>query len=205
MTTAHDPRDLEWQRRYEESDTPWDKGIAAPPLTHYLQTHAITGRVLVPGCGRGHDVRALAARPDCTVVGLDLAPNAVTDATRLTAEAGLSASARFVLGDFFRLSPEMTGAFDWVMEHTCFCAIDPSLRVDYARSAAAALRPGGRMFGIFYLTPRDEAGPPFGATMEELAALFGLHFVILEDWVPTVSYPGRENRERVLLLRKRCA
>jgi SAM-dependent methyltransferase len=201
--TKHDPRDLEWQRRYAESDTPWDKGTAAPPLAHYLKSHAITGRVLLPGCGRGHDARALAAQPDCTVTGLDLAPEAVAEAARLADEAGLSANARFVQGDFFQLAPKMTGDFDWLVEHTCFCAIDPVMRPDYVRSAAATLRAGGKFFGIFYLTPDVEVGPPFKSSMEELTTLFGPHFVILEDWVPEVSFPGRENRERVLILQKR--
>jgi len=198
-----DLRELEWQRRYEENDTPWDKGTAAPPLVDYLKTHAISGGVLLPGCGRGHDARVLAAQPGCSVVGLDLAPVAVADATRLIEEAGLSLSARFIEGDFFQLPPDLLGAFDCLVEHTCFCAIEPRFRADYVRSAAAALRPGGKIFGIFYLTPDVEAGPPFAVSMEELTALFEPYFVILESWVPTVCFPHRENRERVLLMQKR--
>jgi len=201
--SSHDPRDLEWQRRYEQSDTPWDKGIAAPPLTHYLESHSITGRVLVPGCGRGHDSRALAAQPGCTVTGLDLAPAAITEATRLAAEANLERSARFIVGDFFRLPPAMTGAFDWLLEHTCFCAIEPVHRPDYVRAATEALRTGGKIFGIFYLTPDVETGPPFAISQDELTAFFAPRFTILEHWVPTVGFPGRENRELVLILQKR--
>ena len=197
------PADLEWQCRYEANDTPWDKGAPAPPLVDYLRTNALTGRILVPGCGRGHDVRALAAQPGCSVVGLDLAPSAVTDATQLTAKAGSSASAHFVLGDFFQLDPELLDAFDWLVEHTCFCAIEPRLRADYVRSAASALRAGGRIFGIFYLTPDVEAGPPFAVSMGEITALFEHHFLILESWVPTACFPHREGRERVVLFQKR--
>jgi SAM-dependent methyltransferase len=199
----HDPRDLEWQRRYEQNDTPWDKGAAAPPLTSYLQGHAIAGSVLVPGCGRGHDVRALAAQRDCSATGLDLSPLAVADATRLAAETKFHASPHFIVGDFFHLAPDLLEAFDWLVEHTCFCAIDPHQRTDYIRSAAASLRAGGKIFGIFYLTPDVEAGPPFAISLAELAALFDPQFAILESWVPPVSFPGRENRERVLLLQKR--
>jgi SAM-dependent methyltransferase len=200
---THNPADLEWQRRYEEKDTPWDKGAVAPPLLDYLKTHAIAGRVLVPGCGRGHEARALAPQPGCSVTGLDLAPVAVADATRLTAEAGLSASAHFITGDFFQLPPEMLGAFDWLVEHTCFCAIEPRQRTDYVRSAAASLRTSGKIFGIFYLTPDVEAGPPFAVSMEELTALFEPHFTIVDSWVPTVCFPHREDRERVVIFQKR--
>ena len=201
--TGPDPRDLEWQRRYQENDTPWDKGAPAPPLALYLIANQIAGRVLVPGCGRGHEVRALAAQPHCAAVGLDLSPGAIADATRLAAEANLSASASFVLGDFFRLPPDMLNAFNWIVEHTCFCAIDPKLRADYVQSAAAALRTGGKIFGIFYLTPDVEAGPPFAISKDELLGLFAPHFELIHHWVPTMAFPGRENRELVLLLQKR--
>jgi SAM-dependent methyltransferase len=195
----HNPLDLEWQRRYEQEDTPWDKGAPSPALADFLRERDITGRVLVPGCGRGHDARAIAVRPEATVVGLDLSPTAVAQANKLGTAANLS----FLGGDFFRLPPQWAGWFDWVVEHTCFCAIDPRLRQDYVRATANALRDGGRFFGIFYMTPDHDSAPPFPSTREELSALFDPHFTLLEEWVPQRSFPGREQRELVRLLQKR--
>jgi len=195
------PRDLEWQRRYEEDDTPWDKGAPSPALADFLREHAITGRVLVPGCGRGHDARALAVQPEAAVVGLDLSPLAVAQAEKLGTTANLS----FIAGDFFRLPPELSGSFDWVVEHTCFCAIDPRLRRDYVRGAANALRDGGKFFGIFYMNPGHDTAPPFPSTREELSALFEPHFALLDEWVPRNSFPGREQRELVRLLQRRVS
>lgn len=71
------PKD--WNAAYEDDDTPWDKGIAAPPLRAFLAKHPIRGRVLVPGCGLGHDVRLLAEQ-GASVVGLDIVPKAVRQA-----------------------------------------------------------------------------------------------------------------------------
>ena len=200
---SHDPRDLEWQRRYEQKDTPWDKGVPAPALVAYLKDNAIAGRVLVPGCGRGHDARALAQQPGTSVTGLDLSPMAVEDGRKLAAQAGLGGALTFVLGDFFQMPPEMEGAFDWLFEHTCFCAIDPRTRPDYVLSAAWALRPGGKIFAIFYPDPGVETGPPFAVSREELSALFDPHFILLDEWVPKESFPGRENRELIRILQKR--
>jgi SAM-dependent methyltransferase len=197
-----DPRELEWQRRYEQHDTPWDKGKAAPPLVLYLKQNSITGHILVPGCGRGHEVRALAMHPSASVTGLDLSSTAVAEARRLSAEAGL-ASAKFVEGDFFNLPSEMIGAFDWLVEHTCFCAIEPRQRADYVSSAFSALRIGGKIFGIFYLNPDTDSGPPFAVSRQELIDLFSPHFAVLQQWVPGESFPGRESRELVLVLQKR--
>jgi SAM-dependent methyltransferase len=198
-----DPRDLDWQRRYEQNDTPWDKGAPAPALQRYLQGNAISGRVLVPGCGHGHEVRALAERPACSAVGLDLSSTAIAEANRFAVQPGVGSSVTFVTGDFFQLTPEMTGTFDWLVEHTCFCAIEPRLRPDYARAAASALRTGGKIFGIFYLNPETESGPPFAVTREELARLFAADFMLREEWLPAESFPGREGREWVRILQKR--
>jgi len=75
--------DLEWQRRYEESDTPWDKGMPAPALVNFLRQQPISGRVLVPGCGRGHEVREIGRQPQTSVVGLDISPTAIAQAKNL--------------------------------------------------------------------------------------------------------------------------
>jgi len=201
--TNHDSRDLEWQRRYEQNDTPWDKGAPAPALVRFLQENAISGRVLVPGCGKGHEVRALGMQPGCSVVGLDLSPAAIAEARRLALQAGVDTAASFLVGDFFHLPPEMNGSFDWLVEHTCFCAIEPRQRPDYVLAAASALRTGGKIFGIFYLNPETASGPPFAVSREELSALFEPRFILLEQWAPQESFPGRENREWVGILQKR--
>jgi hypothetical protein len=55
---------MDWEQRYETGDTPWEKGAPAPPLLEWLESRgSIRGDILVPGCGSGHDVRAIAAPP----------------------------------------------------------------------------------------------------------------------------------------------
>jgi methyl halide transferase len=202
MAMPSDPRDLEWQRRYDEKDTPWDKGKAAPPLVSFLREGQISGRVLVPGCGFGHDVRALGAQKDVSVVGLDLSETAIKRAMSLARQGGLESSASFVAGDFFKLPARLKRSFDWVVEHTCFCAIAPDRRPDYVRACTQTLRTGGRIFAIFYLTPKVQVGPPFAVSKEELAELFDPSFTLREEWTPKESFPGRENRELVRVLEK---
>jgi SAM-dependent methyltransferase len=200
---SHDPSELEWQRRYEQDDTPWDKGTPAPALLQFLQRRQFSGRALVPGCGRGHEVRALATQSNLTVVGLDLAPTALAQARELSAQTDPGADISFIEGDFFDLPPALRHSFDWLVEHTCFCAIEPRLRPDYVLAAASALRAGGRIFGIFYLNPGSENGPPFAVSKEELSQLFDSQFTLLEEWVPNVSFPGREDRELIRIMQKR--
>ena len=193
MTMATD-----WEDRYRTGDMPWEKGTAHPALVDFLKRSPVHGRVLVPGCGTGHDVRALAATAD-EVVGLDIAPSAIARAKAQSAIGG----ERYQLGDLFALSPSLRGKFDAVFEHTCFCAIDPSLREKYVAAIAGALKPGAHLLAIFYLDPGldpGESGPPFGVTREELDGFFSPTFTLLREWNPAATYPGREGREMCRLL-----
>jgi SAM-dependent methyltransferase len=198
-----DSRDLQWQRRYEEDDTPWDKGAPAPPLTAFLREKWIAGRVLVPGCGRGHEVRMLGAQRGVSAVGLDLSATAIEQARALLSASAPPADSVFITGDFFRLPSEMKDSFDWIVEHTCFCAIDPRQRSEYVRAAVDALRDGGKIFAIFYLHPDVANGPPFAVSREELDRLFDPHFTVLDEWVPKEAFAGREGRELVRIMQKR--
>jgi SAM-dependent methyltransferase len=185
----------DWNRRYAEDDTPWDKGEAHPMLRGMLAHGALSGRILVLGCGTGHDVRELARR-GLEVVGLDVAPLAIERA-RAHKPVGQET---FILGDLFDLPVEVRGTFDGLFEHTCFCAIDPTRRADYAEAVAAALRPGGRLLAVFYATPDNGGeGPPFGCTAEEIDALFGGNFRLLEEHTEIPTFAEREGRELLRL------
>ena len=186
---------MDWNRRYEEGDTPWDKGAAHPVLSAMLTHGALTGRVLVPGCGTGHDVRELARR-GLTVVGLDLAPLALE---RAKAHAPVG-SETYELGDLFHLPSSLRESFDGVFEHTCFCAIDPARRAAYVSAVAAALRPSGRLLAVFFVDPdHGGEGPPFGCTTAELDGLFAGRFRLLEEHREIPTYPEREGRELLRL------
>jgi SAM-dependent methyltransferase len=191
----------DWEANYQRNETPWDKGAPSPGLVDFLRNEPVRGRVLVPGCGLGHDVRALAATAD-EVVGLDIAPSAVKGARTFPAVGGES----YELADLFALPPRLLGCFDWVWEHTCFCAIDPAMREAYVAAVAEALRPGGHLLAVFYLDPGHDhpgEGPPFGVSKAELDALFAPRFTLVREWLPENAYAGREAREwmRVLLRR----
>ena len=92
--------------------------------------------------------------------------------------------------------------FDWLFEHTLFCAIPPARRDDSVAAAARWVRPGGNYLAVNYLQPRDETGPPFGTTIAELRRRFGPHFELVRHWRPR-SFAGREGRERVFWWQKR--
>jgi SAM-dependent methyltransferase len=190
-----------WEERYAQGEDEWDKGAPSPGLVDFLQgDNPETGRVLVPGCGRGHDVRAW-ARAGFDATGLDVTLAAVRDAAEIAGREGLT-NAKFVQGDFFQPPSAWRGGFDWMFEHTFFCAIHPTLRDRYVEQMAGYLRDGGHLLGVFYMIPPEEEGPPFGTTREELLRRFGGRFELVRERVPR-SYPNRTGMELLMLWRKR--
>ena len=196
---------------------PWEKGEASPGLVDFLAAYPngplspalsplrgereskrerVGGTVCVPGCGTGHDVRAW-ARAGFSAFGYDLAPSAIRLAAERTRSAGLSA--QFQLADFLHDEPPLL--FDWVFEHTLFCAIQPGERDDYVQAVLRWLKPDGQYLAVNYLIP-DKDGPPFGTTREELWQRFSPHFELVKEWVPR-SYANRTGLELMLWWRRK--
>jgi SAM-dependent methyltransferase len=185
--------ETDWEARYQSGDMPWEKGEPSPGLVDFLavQTSLPRGSVLVPGCGTGHDARVW-ARAGFNVLGVDLAPSAIRLSQEHTATAGLTAE--FRQANFLDDAPSVQ--FDWVFEHTLYCAIDPTRRDDYVRAVLRWLKPGGQFLAVHYMI-RDKEGPPFGATQQELTERFSPNFELKRRWVPR-SYPNRTGLELML-------
>ena len=144
-----------WEERYQTGDMPWEKGEPSPGLVDFLAAHPALpkGTVCVPGCGTGHDVRAW-AKPGFQAFGFDVAPSAIRLCREKTATAGLRAD--FQLADF--LADQPPRRFDWLFEHTLYCAIDPKRRDDYSQALLRWLKPEGQFLAVHYLIP-DTDGP----------------------------------------------
>jgi len=189
-----------WEERYQTKDMPWEKGAPSPGLVDFLeaQPHLPRGTVCVPGCGTGHDVRAW-AKAAFKPLGLDIAPSAIRLSTEQTRAEGLTAE--FLLTDFLHAEP--LNRFDWLFEHTLFCAIQPHERDQYVQALLRWLKPDGQYLAVNYLIP-DEDGPPFGTTREELWKRFSPHFELLEEWVPR-SYPNRTGLELMMWWKRKIS
>jgi cyclopropane fatty-acyl-phospholipid synthase-like methyltransferase len=187
-----------WEQHYQTGDTRWEKGAPSPGLVDFLAAHPEQprGSVCVPGCGTGHDVREF-VRAGFDASGFDIAPSAIRLSEEKTRAAGLKA--KFHLADFLHDEPPQN--FDWLFEHTLFCAIQPSERDEYVRAVLKWLKPDGQYLAVNYLIP-DEDGPPFGTTRDELWRRFSPEFELVEELVPR-SYPNRTGLELLLWWRRK--
>ena len=188
-----------WDQRYREGTDGWELGQAAPPLDQALRhdprAPVPPGRVLVPGCGRGHEA-ALMASLGFEAIGLDVSAEALAEARRLYGPD--TPQLRWLQADLFdRQALEEAGiggaSLAGVVEHTCFCAIPPEQRPAYLAQMGHLLEPGGWLLGVFWCHSRP-GGPPFGSDPGALAEqLRGAGFAA-QIWEPaTGSLHSREN------------
>ena len=168
---------MEWNEHYETQQTPWDLGGPSPLVQRLaVQVLGVTTagaapkRVLVPGCGLGHDAEAI-AKLGHHVVGADIAPAAMEMARQRTGIVD------WQVADFLAPPAAWLGSFDAVVEHTLYCALDDDLLDAYRDAVVALLKPGGVLFGAFLNFERTEgSGPPHGTSPDALRARFGAHF-----------------------------
>jgi methyl halide transferase len=187
-----------WEGRYQEGTARWDLGQPAPPFVDLLNSSNAPqpGQIAVLGAGRGHDA-LLFAEHGFEVVGFDFAPSAITAATEAAQQRGLTA--QFLQRDIFGLGSEFQNGFDYVLEHTCFCAITLEQRADYVQLVRSILRPNGELIALFWAHERS-GGPPFGVTVAELRQLFQDFEVVL--FAPAAnSVESRRNEEYLAHLR----
>jgi hypothetical protein len=181
-----------WNQLYAPGLDGWELGRVAPPLERFFTQDSPAGRrVLVVGAGRGNEARML-AQLGATVTALDFADEAVA-ALRTISSIEVRQQDLFALKD-----PE----WEIVVEHTCFCAIDPERRDEYVAAVAAALVPGGELVGLFWEHGRP-GGPPYATTKAELQRRFGARFDWISDEVPPDSVAARQGQELLTRLRKR--
>jgi thiopurine S-methyltransferase len=178
-----------WDQRYQEGSDGWELGQPAPPLAQFLRSHPLAprspGRVLVPGCGRGHEV-ALLADLGFSAIGLDFSGAALREARRLHGET--RETLQWLQADLFdrralAAAGLTAGSLSGIVEHTCFCAIDPGQRQEYIATACRLLAPGGWLLGLFWCH-HQPGGPPWGSDPELVAGQLRQAGLVPEIWQP---------------------
>jgi SAM-dependent methyltransferase len=174
-------------------------GPQMAPALPQSADNRVRPRVAVPGCGRGHDARLL-ARHGYRVTAFDFAAAAVTEAQRLAAAEGVPVTVE--QRDVFALGRDYAGAFDGVWEYTCFCAIDPARRDEYARALHAILRPGGLLLACFYPVRAGDDGPPFPVSRGDIDRVLAGRFTVLRAGPPGRSVERRRQLEWLVEARR---
>ena len=164
-----------WDERYKNKETGWDIGSVSDPLKEYIdQLNDKNIRILIPGGGNSYEALYLIEKGFTDVTVVDISKEVCDKLISSNAQA-IEKGLKVVNANFF----EFTGPFDLILEQTFFCALDPSLRQDYALKMKTLLAPKGKLVGVLFNTDFP-GGPPFGGHQSEYQALFIRFFMFVE-------------------------
>lgn len=189
-----------WSKSYQNDNNPgWNLGEPAEALKDMMPRLKISrSRILVLGCGEGHDA-AFFANAGHVVTAIDISPLALERAKKLY---GHLENLKFLEADLFDLPRSFDDSFDVVFEHTCYCAINPSLRPNLVKIWNRVLVKGGHLMGVFFAFEKRQ-GPPFGGSEWELRQRLKNNYqpIFWGRWQKSV--PNRQGKELFIYCTKK--
>jgi SAM-dependent methyltransferase len=189
-----------WEADYERKTDGWDLGGPTPVFKRLAASGQFKlGRMIVLGAGRGYDAREF-ARHGFEVTAVDFASHAANEMRRLTDPA---APVEILQSDLFMLPHEFHHSFDYVLEYTCFCAIDPTRRIEYADLVTQLLKPDGTYIDLAFPLDGRAGGPPFAVQESEVMDLFLKRgFKLLSREKPDETIAPRRHAEELFIFQK---
>lgn len=190
MSTPSQPE--YWNTLYLKDDTPWEFDGIPADLKQFLKKKGKGAKVLIPGCGSGHEIKAF-AEAGYHVTAIDFAPFAVDRAKRMV---GPALASHVLLGDFFQY--DFPGeSFDLIYERAFVSSLTPERRPAYRDRMAQLLKYRGLLIGYyFYKRPMLSEGPPFGFAWGTADDLYSRYFLLTKDEPVDDSLPAFAGRER---------
>lgn len=195
MTDPPPTQAIDWESRYRDGATGWERAGLNPAFVAWRESAALTPcRILVPGAGRSAEPLVLAeAGFEVTLVDA----SATAMATQRARLERLHVKAQAVQADLFAWQPD--APFDAIYDQTCLCALPPPTWPDYVVRLHRWLRPGGTLF-ILFMQSQSPGGPPFHCDRDHMQRLFAeAHWI----WPATLPAPvehsaGRTEQPAVL-------
>ncbi|MCK6649825.1 MAG: TPMT family class I SAM-dependent methyltransferase [Bacteroidia bacterium] len=186
-----------WTKRYNDQETGWDVGEVSAPLKEYIDQLANKElKILIPGAGNAYEAEYLYKQGFKNVFVIDISQEPLKNILKRSPDFPAE---QLIHGDFF----EHTNTYDLIIEQTFFCAIDPSLRANYAKKMAALLNKGGKLAGVLFDDPLNTAHPPFGGNKAEYLTYFEPYFSFKTFDPCYNSIKPRAGRELFIILEKK--
>lgn len=195
VTSEQFDREPFWSGKYQEMPSPpWNLDEPHPELKSVLQQLKLNRcRILVPGCGYGHDA-AYFAEQGHLVTAMDISEEAIEEAKK---RYGHLSNLSFIKQDLFSLDETYNNSFDIVFEHTFYCAISPHSREDLIKTWKKLLTETGHLLGIFFVVPK-RTGPYFGGSEWELREKLQSRFQFLY-WTRLKHSPDWRNGAELMI------
>ncbi|WP_233900158.1 methyltransferase domain-containing protein [Tenacibaculum piscium] len=185
-----------WDNKYLNNKIGWDLGEISPPLKMYFdQLKNKELKILIPGGGNSYEAEYLFNNGFKNVFVVDLSKTALENIKKRVPSFPKE---QLILGDFFDLNI----TFDLVIEQTFFCALNPNLRLNYAKKMNDLLTEKGKLVGLLFDAILNDNHPPFGGNKKEYITYFKpyFRFNVLEKCYN--SYHNRQAMELFMIFQK---
>ncbi|MCY1060904.1 class I SAM-dependent methyltransferase [Nannocystis sp. SCPEA4] len=164
-----------------EGTPPWDIGAPQAAFVELADAGLVRGDVLDVGCGPG-DNALMAAERGHAVLGVDFVAEAIARAQAKAAARGLEV--RFLVHDALNLAA-LGRRFATIFDSGLFHVFSDRDRIEYERSLAAAIEPGGLLHILCFSDEEVGEGGPRRVSQAELHATFN------KGWRVTAIRPAR--------------
>ncbi|NRB58732.1 MAG: methyltransferase domain-containing protein [Winogradskyella sp.] len=186
-----------WEKRYQNNQTGWDIGEPSTPIKTYVdQLKDKNIKILIPGGGNSYEAEYLWHNGFKNIFVADIALSPLKNLKQRVEDFPDS---QLLHSDFFKLDNK----FDFIIEQTFFCALNPDLRMQYTEQMLKLLKSHGKLVGLLFDFELTSEGPPFGGSIEEYQNLFQNGFRIKTLEKSRNSIKPREGKELFFIFEKR--
>ena len=191
-----------WDDCYINHNTGWDLGMVTPVFKDWCDKLNTKVSIFVPGAGNGYDPLYFSKKGH-QVLAVDFAEEAVKTMKNQSKKEEIKLD--ILKCDLFDLDIKYHNKFDYVVEYTCFCAIDPKNRKNYINMMFNLLKDKGELIGLFFPLnkTKEEGGPPFSVDLEETISIFSEKFNLKKSFDHPLSIKPRVGNEKFLHFKKK--
>lgn len=190
-----------WDQCYDENNIGWDLGRVTPVFKDWVDRLKTKSKILVPGCGNGYDPLYFASLGH-EVLAIDFSENAINRIKKQSQE--MKINIQTLKCDFFDLSNIIDVKFDYIIEYTFFCAIEPSNRNKYSKVVYSLLNKSGLLVALFLPLKKDikDGGPPFAVSKADIENTFSNQFKLIKSFKHPLSIDARKENEEYFEYKK---
>ena len=189
-----------WEDIYLADNAGWDLGGPTPVFQKLSETMS-AGKICILGCGKGYDAVEFSQK-GFEVTAVDFSKTAVHSLKTLALARNVPVNV--IQDDIFSLTPKYRNSFDYILEQTCFCAINPNRRIEYEKLVFSLLKYSGKLIGLWFPLDKspEEGGPPYGTKVDEVKSIFSSPWKIEVEEFSDLSIKPRKGREKLIIFKK---
>ena len=195
---------LFWDNKYKKNEFSWDTGTTTPYFVNWSKSvkNKQSKNILIPGCGISQDVIYL-SKCGFNVYACDFSNTAIKALSFSNKQN--HTNVKLIHKDFFDLINEYNSYFDYILEYTFYCAINPSKRKLYVQNCSKLLKRSGMFIGIMLPIGNElvASNPPFEVTLNELKDNFSTFFDTDKIYPNNLSIEKRKGIEYIVEYKKR--